>query len=166
MEPMLAEPSEEEAILRLRDSAAEWIQAKGAQGWVPGEVSLERIARQVRAQEWFVVRDPGVVAAMRLVETDEEIWGTQEPSALYVHGLVVARSHAGRGLGTLLLRWAETRAVTYGRCRVRLDCGDSNQALRAYYEDLDYRCVGRKTFKPPVFSVVLYEKVLTDTGSG
>jgi ribosomal protein S18 acetylase RimI-like enzyme len=162
MKPSQAAAPDSAAIMSLRDEAARWIQSRCAQGWMPGEVPLPAIEAQVTANEWFVFRDPLVVAAVRLVDSDPQTWGELPTSALYVHGLVVARERAGLGLGRLLLRWSEAEAVRRGRRCLRLDCGDENTQLQRYYEQQGYTRVGHTRFMPPVYSVVLYEKAVDE----
>lgn len=90
----------------------------------------------------------GPVAALRLLRSDEEVWGDQPPTAAYVHGLVVDR--------------AQARAA--GRVLLRLDWREDNAALRRYYEDRGFRVVDRRTFGGRRYDVVLLEKDLTEHG--
>ncbi|WP_461145259.1 GNAT family N-acetyltransferase [Salinifilum aidingensis] len=67
--------------------------------------------------------------------------------AAYVHGLMVDRSAAGRGLGEALLRWAAEQGRAAGVGLLRLDCVESNTALLAYYRRLGFTEVGRREFE-------------------
>lgn len=149
----------------LRDGAARWLQGRGIQQWIPGEVSLGRVEAEVRRGEWFVVRHgPEVIAAVRLSTRDDEVWGPRTEPALYVHGLVIDRRHAGRRLGAGLLRWAEAQARTAGARFLRLDCGAGNPALRRYYARFGFREVGCRRFADPtLFPAVLLEKPLAQS---
>jgi GNAT superfamily N-acetyltransferase len=55
-----------------------------------------------------------------------------------VSKLVVARSHAGRGIPLGILRFAESHARAIGHALLRLDCWDGNARLRAYYRDAGF----------------------------
>ncbi|MFC4564859.1 GNAT family N-acetyltransferase [Nocardiopsis mangrovi] len=164
MAPVPADPADAPALAALRDQAARWQLDRGIEQWRPGEVPAAAFADQARAGELFVLRDPaGLVGAVRVVWADPGIWG--DPAAVgpagYVHGLMVARSHTGRGIGAGLLDWAERRVRAAGRDTVRLDCVAGNRPLRRYYRDRGYREVGRATFPGgELLPCTLFEKAL------
>jgi protein-tyrosine phosphatase len=144
------EAGDAQAVVRLRDAAAQWQQSRGITQWTPGEVTADQFADRARAGELFVVRDgPEIIAAVLLQWDDEIAWGARPPEAGYLHGLVIDRRQAGTGLGRAVIAAAETRIAARGRHIARLDCVESNSALRAYYRRAGYREVGRKTFPHP-----------------
>lgn len=148
-------------ILALRRAAEEWLASRGIKQWETGEVDLEVVERQLAANEWYVARAGGDLAgALRLLWSDEPVWQEDNAFAAYVHGLMVNRSHAGRGIGAQLLRWAEEQALLAGTSQLRLDCGESNRQLRAYYERQGFQIVGRRDFEGFWYSVVLLMKPL------
>lgn len=58
---------------------------------------------------------------------------------IYVEGVVVARSHLGRGVGRHLLEAAAAEARGLGRRQVRLDCwAGGDGALIRYYESCGF----------------------------
>ncbi|HEX8496931.1 MAG TPA: GNAT family N-acetyltransferase, partial [Actinomycetales bacterium] len=167
IEPVPADRSDVVRLVELRDQAARWLTDRGIRQWGPGEVEAAEVAEQVSAGEWFVTRSeddgpPVVVAALRLLWADEQVWGPMPPDAAYVHGLVVDRTHAGQGLGATLLRWGQEQALEAGRTVLRLDCVESNPVLRAYYRAAGFSQVGRRDFDGPWHSAVLLEKQLGD----
>ena len=108
-----------------------------------------------------MLHDSGAAAAgLRLLWQDEEVWGQQPPVAAYVHGLVVSEQHRGDGLGSALLRWAAAQARVRERTRLRLDCGEVNDALRRYYTHQGFQVVGRRVFTGPWHPVILLEQQL------
>jgi GNAT superfamily N-acetyltransferase len=128
----LAAAHEAAVLLAMREEAARWLQSRGIEQWTPGEVSLDEVRGQVDAGEWFVLRRNGSpVAGLRLLAADDQMWGPRPTDAAYVHGLVVDRRCAGERLGAALLRWAACRAHASGLSYLRLDCVESNTALRA-----------------------------------
>lgn len=162
-EPAPARPGDAAAIAALRDACARWQQRSGITQWNPGEVSTEQVAGQIDRRQWWVVRDGGLVAAVRLLAADPQVWPDPGPAkALYIHGLMAARSTAGKGRGRLLLDWAETRAAQDGCAAARLDCVAGNRPLRAYYEHRGYLPRGRRDFGLAVglHPVMRYEKPL------
>lgn len=151
-----------EPILALRHSLEEWLEASSVEQWGRGEVGLAEVQRQVASNEWHVVRSPAgdLRAALRLLWSDEPVWQQQNALAAYVHGLMVRRADAGLGLGAVLLGWAEQQAHKNAVPILRLDCVESNEALRRYYRALGFSEVGRRDFDGPWYSAVLLEKEL------
>ncbi|WP_460960037.1 GNAT family N-acetyltransferase [Parasphingorhabdus pacifica] len=158
-----AVPADVVPLHRLRRQLEDWLREKDIRQWPPGEVSWRIIAHQVDRQEWRLVRhsELGVAAAMRVLWADPDFWGEDSAPAVYVHGLMVDREAAGLGLGAAMLN----RAVEIGRERgvrtCRLDCAESNGALRSYYARLGFREVGRRDFRD-LFSVTLFEKKISE----
>ena len=129
--------------------------------WNPGEVPLATVAHQIADGEWHVaVEGDMIVGALRLLWSDRSVWHERNTFAAYVHGLMVPRKHAGRGLGTALLWWAEGQARLRNAPALRLDCVESNTRLRAYYQELGFTEVGRLERDGPWYSAVLLEKRL------
>jgi ribosomal protein S18 acetylase RimI-like enzyme len=147
-------------VLGLREAAAHWLVGRGIRQWQPGEIDLPTIRAQIEAGEWFLLRRiDGVLAALRFLWSDPLFWGEQPEGAGYVHGLVIDRRHAGKGLGAGALRWAEERARTAGRAYLRLDHAADNPRLAEYYRGQGFIVRGRREFDAwgPVF---LVEKLL------
>jgi GNAT superfamily N-acetyltransferase len=74
-----------------------------------------------------------------LVDEPSPEWTGHPGVALYLHKLVVARSHSGRGVSTHLLDSCVRRARELHVPRLRLDCWDGNARLRALYRTAGYR---------------------------
>ncbi len=156
-----AEAAHAAAVLRMREDAAHWQRAEGIRQWAPGEVSLPEIQAQVAAGEWFVhIRESIVAASVRLLWSDPIVWGSDRGDAAYVHGLMVGRLHAGRGIGLEVLEWAGTTARDAGRRFLRLDCVETNERLRHYYCAAGFTEVGRRQFANGWRPVVLMERSL------
>ena len=155
--PRPATPADVDHIHALRRSLEDWMAAQGTVQWPPGSLPRERVAAQVDAGEWHVVVDEsGVVGTARLLWTDPDFWGDDHTPAVYVHGLMVDRRAAGRGVGTALLDWAAARGRDAGVGLLRLDCRTTNPVLRGYYESHGFRPVGQRDFAD--FSCTLLER--------
>ena len=145
--PVPASSDDVDAIHALRRSLEDWMAANGTVQWPQGSLPRERIAAQVDAGEWHVVRDgAGLVATVRLLWSDPDFWGDDDTPAVYVHGLMVDRGHTGEGLGTALLDWAAERGRAAGAGLFRLDCRTTNPVIRAYYEAYGFTAVGQRDF--------------------
>ena len=150
-------------ILGLRHAAEDWLSDRGIDQWAPREVPLDTVAALIEAWEFHVARrDPAgsIVGALRLIWADPTIWPEEDGLAGYVHGLVIDRSESGTGLGASLLEWASEQTRLEGRSLLRLDCAETNGALRSYYLNQGFRYVGRREFADGSswFSVALFEK--------
>jgi ribosomal protein S18 acetylase RimI-like enzyme len=158
-----AEISDARAVVRLRDAAAEWQQSLGIDQWAPGEVTEALLADRALVGELFVARRrQDIIAAVVLQWDDGMVWGVSAAEAGYIHSLMIDRRHSGTGLGRGVLAWAETEIAARGRKVARLDCVESNAALRAYYRRAGYAEVSRKAFPPEsgLKPVTLFEKHL------
>lgn len=150
------------AVHELRCQIEDWLGEQGIEQWGHGHVSRQEITEQIRAGQWHLLRDPdvGIAAAARLLRTDPEVWGAEDIPAVYVHGLMVSRGAAGRGLGACLLEWAAERGRAEGAEVVRLDCVETNTVLRTFYQRQGFQEVGRRDFDGPWYSATLLEKFL------
>ena len=159
--PRPATPADVDDIHALRRSLEDLDGRARHRAVAAGSLPRERIATQVDAGEWHVVRDEelGLVGTVRLLWTDPDFWGDDHTPAVYVHGLMVDRRAAGHGLGTTLLDWAAARGRDAGVDLFRLDCRTTNPAIRAYYERYGFRAVGQRDFAD--FSCTLLELSLT-----
>lgn len=147
-------------IVALRRSLEDWLDSRGISQWDPGQVGQEDVDRQISAGEWWILPAvTGLVAALRLLWSDKAIWKDDTVFAGYVHGLMVHRDCAGRGVGAELLRWAEHQASAAGASELRLDCVETNTRLRTYYARLGFKEVGRRDFDN-LYSAVLLSKHL------
>ncbi|AEE44921.1 GNAT family N-acetyltransferase [Cellulomonas fimi] len=144
--PVPAGPQHVDAIHALRRSLEDRMAAAGVVQWPQGSMPRERVEAQVADGQWWVVPDPEIEVAgtVRLLWSDPEYWGDDPTPAAYVHGLMVDRRRAGSGLGGDLLAWAAARGRDAGATLLRLDCRESNPALRRYYEGQGFRAVGRR----------------------
>lgn len=155
-----ATPDDVETLHALRVAAEDWLEARGIQQWGRGGVPAEAIREQVDRGEWYLTaRDGAVVGALRLLWSDP-VWPEDDVPAGYLHGLVIDRTQAGAGLGARLLDWAGEHARRAGAVALRLDCVETNLALRQYYAAKGFETVGRFEHAAPWHSVVLMERRL------
>lgn len=162
---MLSATSDDaQAVLALRDELAGWMVGNSIAQWVPGEYPAGRLATEIGSGEWYVLRSDGgdLQAAVRLAWNDAEFWGEHTPAG-YVHGLMVAPSMRGFGIGSAVLRFCAERTLAHGLATQRLDVVATNPVLRAYYARhgfAEVRQVPLPAHFNGVASVVLLEKSL------
>lgn len=140
-------------IVATRDALATWQDTAGIDQWRPGEVSIDEVHDQIGRGEWFVHEiDATAAALVRVVWSDPTFWDDlvepDDSCAGYIHGLMVPRSHAGRGFGRDVVGWAERHIADHGRRFARLDCGADNTRLRSYYRSLGYSDRGVRDIAP------------------
>jgi GNAT superfamily N-acetyltransferase len=153
-------------VLDVLDQAAEWVKARGAEGWTPGQWRRERLLEAIVAGETNLARNAeAVVGTVTLQWTDETFWPGAPPDAGYVHRLAVTKSAHGQGVGRAMLDWAEQATRDQGRSLLRLDCAAGNPALRAYYESQGFELRGEVTHvgKWGTYRAARYEKPLDKT---
>jgi GNAT superfamily N-acetyltransferase len=139
-----AHPADQPTVEQLWTEASRWLAEAGQDQWqYPPRTG--RIAASIAAGNCFVVDhddDPAATITVDLY-ADPEFWlpGDDPAEGLYVHRLIVARSHAGAGLGSALLDWASGQAQAAGLTWLRADCWRTNTALRAWYEGQGFALV-------------------------
>ncbi len=146
-----AQPSDIAVMTEILEEAALWIASLDIDQWRPGDFlgtsSQIRMAQNICAGEaYLVLHEEQVIGTITVQDgkaIDEELWGHETlKDALYVHRLAILRAFAGKGIGSMILRWAEKVTLDAGKMFLRLDCMADNTALCAYYERYGYTCRG------------------------
>lgn len=159
--------SDVEATLALYETAEAWVRSRGFDPGEPPFPQREIVTGRIRDEVIWLAHEAGAnntealpLGAIVLLWEDRGIWSSmpdvRTDEALYVHGLVSSRKPEGRGIGLLMLRWAEQVTANVGRAYLRLDCMESNPALRSYYERAGF--VYRGNFARPDIALSRYEK--------
>lgn len=140
-----AVPGDLRTVLSILHSVQRWLRSEGNDQWPDGSPSLGpvRIGAQIDRGEFWIAsqgRDPVAVIALSR-ESDPDFWSPAETAdpAVYISKAAVLRRAAGRGLGSLLLRWAVDRAWDMGAEACRLDVWKTNEKLQAYYRREGWR---------------------------
>lgn len=141
-----AVPDDLEAYVSLGRAAQAWLQCRGLGQYVPAahEEYSAAIRSHMESGALFAVQRGGAtVAYFALDQTPAPWWPPGEVSALYLGGIVVARSARGLGVGESIVRWSVEEAIRQGCSVVRLDCHADNRWLCEYYESHGFVCAGR-----------------------
>jgi GNAT superfamily N-acetyltransferase len=93
-------------------------------------------------------------------QIDGGLWGRTSYDWLFVELLVVPEAARGQGLGTELMRRAETEAIARGCHHAWLDTFEFQ--ARGFYEKLGYTCFGELADYPPGFSRYFLKKTLSN----
>jgi len=149
-------------ILDIWQDAAQWLRAQQIDQWMPTSFDLSEVqACLTGGNELFLLKEDGAAAGTFYINwSDPFIWGDSsvldEEPAGYIHRLAVGRSRHGRGLGKLMLDWAEQYISSQGKSIMRLDCMADNPQLNAYYRAAGFQYVRRLDTRE--WSTNLYEK--------
>jgi len=99
-----------------------WTPAR-VQHFISGSDSTVIVARRERR-----------IAAFAIMHFGDEV--------AHLNLLAVATVHRRQGLGSQLMNWLTTTAITAGVFRINLELRTHNEAARAFYERLGYEQVG------------------------
>ncbi|MBQ6643937.1 MAG: GNAT family N-acetyltransferase [Saccharopolyspora sp.] len=134
-------------LLRWREEAADWLQTEhGTDQW-NRPADRQRMAGWIHEGSTFMAAlqpDGEPVATVTSTPHGSPVLWTEEElgtPARYLHNLVVQRSHAGRGIGTCLGRWAASHAARTGVTIVRYTAWATNAKLLDYYDRIRGRYV-------------------------
>ena len=153
----LAETDAVEEVVALLNGVAHWMADKGIDQWPVDGFTIPHGLEAIERRETYIVRlDGEIVATCRLQFTPDPLWIGRPGSAAYVHKLAVHHSYRGRGLGVLLLNWAEARAHDAGCDFIRLDCLGTNARLVRYYLNAGFTQVGDVVLKD--WNAALFQK--------
>lgn len=144
-----AHASDLETIVAWRAEAAGWLAEHGHDQWSGAGLAdaefRDRVAESIAAGEtWMVIGQRGDLIGTIAVDDDADpgLWSQEEREhAVIAHRMIVPRSAAGLGVGSLLLRQAEIVAEQRERMFIRLDAWTSNEDLHAYYRRAGFRHV-------------------------
>lgn len=131
-------------VLELLVNAASWLKTKRTKQWsyylTDLDANIEEVLRSIENGATYLVEKEGQPVSTLALENnpsewDVDLWGeVAQDDVMYLHRLVVHRSHAGKGLGAVLLDWVEKGAQEAGKKIIRFDCIASNEGLNHYYQ--------------------------------
>jgi RimJ/RimL family protein N-acetyltransferase len=130
-----------DAILEIRDQVAVDLLGRGVP-WNPNVLSRAQLADWSDRGVLYVAELKGeIVGSIAVWRRDPGGWWPVEDRGGYVRDLMIDPRLRGKGVGAIVLRWAENYASGMGLQRVRLDCLSSNDRLCRYYKEAGYRQV-------------------------
>jgi GNAT superfamily N-acetyltransferase len=152
----------------LGRAAQAWLRARGLSQYVPAghEEYSASIQLRVESGTLFAVQDDGeTVGFFSLDALPSPWWPADDVSALYLAGMIVARSARSRGIGRFIIEWSLTEAARCGRKCLRLDCHADNVWLCQYYEAHGFESRGEVEQHPGYYGR-LYEREVKSACSG
>lgn len=131
--------SDRELVHQIRRDAERWLTTKGTDQYQRGidhQAVTRRIDRQLDTGEFHGWRVDGeIVAIIALGEPDPDLWSPAEVAEpqTYIHRLLVADSHHGKGYGAAVLGAVAELARDRDDQWIRLNCWTTNTRLHEYY---------------------------------
>jgi GNAT superfamily N-acetyltransferase len=128
-------------LYSLLDSAIAWMVARGQESQWGDTPASEHPGWQARVEQW--IEDPGLriaeidgrpVGASVIVAQHPEYVPPTDLRETYLFFLISDRLHAGRGIGSMLVRRAADEARAAGSQLLRVDCWAGAPALVAWYQ--------------------------------
>ena len=118
------------------------------------------VEAEVRERELFILRHNHETIGSIVLSRRDEIWGSDDPSAVFPLRLALRQGSRGRGLGRRVAAWVEEEGRRLGKEWVRLTCHDRNETLKAYYSSLGYVHKGVRHYPRWEMDFSLFEKGL------
>jgi ribosomal protein S18 acetylase RimI-like enzyme len=144
----------------LAQAAQAWLQSCGLGQYVPAahDEYADAIRSRVESGSLYVVRRKGESVGFFCLDSSPSAWWpADETPALYLAGIVVARSARGVGVGSHIIEWCSAEAARRHKRFVRLDCHADNARLCQYYEAHGFELRGRIEQRPG-YSGCLYQR--------
>lgn len=163
----LAEDTDVPAMTGLRREAERWLASRGITQWTRRweTVAVEKLQRATgQRRAWVVEVDGTVGATVTLGGPDEDLWRIADGPALYLYKLIVARRHAGLGIGAMLCDWACDQAALHGYPALRLDVWHTNTRLIEYYSSQGFTHI-RTELVPGRDTGALFERPAVPTAT-
>jgi len=166
---VLAAGLDDIAVYAALGRAAEaWLRSRGLSQYVPAAHEEYAAAIRSRAESGslYAVRDGGeAIGFFSLDASPSPWWPADETHALYLAGMVVARTARGRGIGSFIIEWCVAEAARLERQGVRLDCHAGNLWLRRYYEAHGFQLWGQVEQHPGYYGC-LYQRDVASADHG
>jgi RimJ/RimL family protein N-acetyltransferase len=144
----------------LGRAAQAWLHSRGLSQYVPAahEEYTAVMRSRVQSGVLFAVQDTDeAIGFFSLEASPSPWWPTDETSALYLAGMVVARSAWNRGVGNFIVEWCVKETIRLGFQCVGLDCHAGNAWLCRYYEAHGFTPRGRLEQHPGYYGC-LYQR--------
>ncbi|MEQ7008501.1 GNAT family N-acetyltransferase [Actinopolymorpha sp. B17G11] len=154
-----AKPADLDAVMKLLADRISWLHDRGSNQWSTRDFRPIMTNAIASGQTWLLWDHQTPVATLSLTSVgDPDFWSTDERAtpALYLSKLATAVNQRGRGLGAMLIDWANYYAAQRDVPTLRWDVWRTNDALQDYYSRIGIQPV-RIAEVPGRWSGALYE---------
>ncbi len=172
MEHKLAYFDDLDEIMKLVRQAQEYMKSKGLDQWQDGYPQREIFEDDIRHGFCHLFVDDGeLCGAVTLYELKDECyekiyngkWLTDGENTAAIHRVMVGNNSRGKGIGRLILSFAESLAKEKGYSSLRIDTHKDNESMCALLEKCGFSYCGVVHMdgpeNPRMFRIA-YEKLL------
>jgi GNAT superfamily N-acetyltransferase len=159
----IASMADAAAIAALRTAVARDLTQKFGKGHWSSCPTESAVMRELRSSQVLVAyQGVEIIGTVRLAT--QKPWAidvsyfTEVPKAIYIHGLAVAASCRGSGVGRRLMEAVNEAARSFSAGALRLDAYDHEAGAGPFYLKCGFRKVGRKTYRK--VPLIYYEMLL------
>lgn len=136
----LARPCDLDSVMRTLLDRVDWLRQNGSDQRSTSPTFRPRLAKSISLhQTWLLLDSEKLIGAIPVhTAGDPDFWtpGELQHRALYLAKMATAVEHLGRGLGKLLIEWAQDWAARQEMVVVRWDAWRTNTRLLDYYRGL------------------------------
>lgn len=149
-----AEKSDLAQIWLIIQSAIVQRKADGSDQWQDGYPNLNLLREDIQSLKGFVLVDGEAVIGYCAISINDEpeydaiegSWLTQGDFAVF-HRLAISNTHAGKGLGIMMIQFIEAVAANKGVKSVKADTNHDNPAMLKCFEQSGYTYCGIVHFR-------------------
>ncbi|EKN69757.1 GNAT family acetyltransferase [Neobacillus bataviensis LMG 21833] len=148
----LAKTGDLARIERLFQDCKEALQQKGIYQWDDEYPNKEYFAHTINEKEMFILHNESeILGAMvlnewEIAEWDAVDWSNKNGNYLVLHSFCTHPTVQGKGLGGIMLQFAEKMAKEQGYDGIRLDAYSGNKGSLGFYEKRGYNKTGEVFF--------------------
>ncbi|MCD1260112.1 GNAT family N-acetyltransferase [Paenibacillus athensensis] len=159
-------PDMKKSVLALYTEVARRLRADGIEQWDWMYPNRFVIGSDLKSGTLYGVVENGVVIAAVVVDRkmsgaySKLEWADRSGRPACIHRLAVHPQHQGKGLGKLLLGFAEQRARSEGCTSIRLDVFSENETALGMYSRAGYKPTGTVRFPLRKAPFRCFEKAL------
>ena len=150
--------SEFESVYGILYDNARWLLSKDILQWPLEWLESIRpaIKLSINGGHFYAMDiDFQMAAVLEIRSAPEPLWNYDSDEALYIHKLAIDRKYSNLAVGRNIIETLKTKAMSEGKCYVRLDCVAHNEGLRKYYESCGFQL--KNVVETPVANLALYE---------
>ena len=162
----VAEKYNLDSIMYMYSSCVSAMIEKGINQWDNEYPNKDIIKKDIKAKTYFIVLfENKVIAGINIDKNQDDKyltinWKDTSNSFLVVHRLAVSKKWWGKGIGKLLMLYAEDLVIQKQLKSIRLDTYSENPHAIDFYKKLGYQELGSIDLKPNKKEYYCYEKII------
>ena len=162
----IAKISDIESIMNMYDSCVRGMINEGINQWDNEYPNRDIIKNDIKAETYYVaLLKNKVIAGVNIDQKQDNQyldvkWKDKTNSFLVVHRLAVSKNWWGKGIGRLLMLYAEDLVIQKKLKSIRLDTYSENPLAISFYKKLGYEELGAINLKPNKKEYYCFEKII------